>query len=57
MLPRVFYHLRTAKKCLDDRSIHLIYSYLQFSKLILQIPYDFLKFNFHILLPKLVYFS
>ena len=42
----------TAKKFLDDRSIHL-----QFSKLISLISYDFLKFKFHILPPKLGYFS
>ena len=42
----------TAKNFLDDRSIHV-----QFSKLISLIPYDFLTFKFHILLPKLGYFS
>ena len=42
----------TAKNFLDDRSIHV-----QFSKLISLIPYDFLKFKFHILLPKSGNFS
>ena len=41
MLPRILSSLRTAKKFLDDRSIRV-----KFSKLIKQIPYDFLKFNF-----------
>ena len=43
ILPRYFLFLENGKKFLKvgDRSIHV-----QFSKLFLQIHYDFLKFNF-----------
>ena len=52
ILPRIFLFLRTGLKFPNDRFIHV-----QFSNLIIWIPYDFLKFNFHNLLPKVGYLS